>query len=164
MNTSITAFLTALQASLADKETYRLDVTRNGDSLDIVVLPMLKDDSTTIPAEAQATRAALSMPLAMVGMPMPVLASEFTKRIEGFGEAREAVTDSYSELLATLKDAGANAKNETSKKSKKSPDKSSSDEKQSEPETSAATVTTPPAEATSAPSPAPTSGAGVLDF
>ena len=46
MENSIKQFLTALHGAMADKEHFRLDITRNGDSLDIIALPLLSDDES----------------------------------------------------------------------------------------------------------------------
>jgi len=113
MENSILTFLAALHGSLAESETYRLDITKNGNSLDMIVIPLLNDGNSTIPDEAQATRAALSLPLAMTGMDMTELATEFGNRLQGYGDARQSTSESYQELLATLKDATASTKNAT---------------------------------------------------
>lgn len=62
MENSILTFLDALHGSLAESETYRLDITKNDTSLDMIVIPLLNDGNNAIPDEAQATRAALSLP------------------------------------------------------------------------------------------------------
>lgn len=119
MDNSITAFLTALHSAMSDKEKFRLDITRNGDSLDLIVLPMLSDDDSKVPDAAKPVRAALSMPLAMRNMSLDEVGTEFGQRLSGFGEARKEATDAYSELLMSLKDATAAAKNSSTKTTEK---------------------------------------------
>lgn len=119
MENSIKQFLNALHGALVDKEHFRLDITRNGDTLDIIALPLLSDDESKVPDAAKQVRSALSMPLAMRNMTMDELSEEFSQRLSGFGQARQQATDAYSELLASLQDATAAAKNSTSKADKK---------------------------------------------
>lgn len=119
MENSIKNFLTALHDAMADKEHFRLDITRNGDSLDIIALPLLSDDESKVPEAAKQVRSALSMPLAMRNMSMDELSEEFGQRLSGFGQARQQAGAAYTELLASLQDATAAAKNSKSQVDKK---------------------------------------------
>lgn len=123
MENSIKNFLTALHSAMADKEHFRLDITRNGESLDIIALPLLSDDESKVPEAAKQVRTALSMPLAMRNMSMDELSEEFGQRMSGYGQARNQANDAYYELLASLQDATAAAKNSTSKADKKTKSK-----------------------------------------
>lgn len=116
MNDSILLFLQQLHGAMANNEQFRVELTKNGNSLDMIVLPLLGDDATKVPEEAQAIRSALSMPLSMRNMSLEELAGDFTNRLSGFGHARTQANTAYMELLATLNDATANAKNATAKK------------------------------------------------
>lgn len=116
MNDSILLFLQQLHGAMANNEQFRVELTKNGNSLDMIVLPLLGDDATKVPQEAQAIRSALSMPLSMRNMSLEELAGDFTNRLSGFGHARTQANTAYQELLATLNDATANAKNTTAKK------------------------------------------------
>ncbi len=152
MENSIKQFLTALHGAMADKEHFRLDITRNGDSLDIIALPLLSDDESKVPEAAKQIRSALSMPLAMRNMDMDELSAEFGQRLSGYGQARQQVGDAYSELLVSLQDATAAAKNAKSKADKKgkSTDKPTATEQinvTAEPPAQEATAETSPTEA-----------------
>ena len=122
MNNNILLFMTALHSALgSNDEKFRLDLTRNNNSLDVVLIPQLNDDESKIPEDAKQIRAALAMPLVMRGMSLDTLSNEFAIQITGFGEARQSVKTAYDELLANLKDAKATAKNKTPKKSETAP-------------------------------------------
>lgn len=111
-------FLAALHSALDDNEGYRLELTRKGESMDIVFIPVLKGKSD-VPEEAKQIRAALAMPLAMRDMTLDALSEEFSERMRGYGNARNTASEAYHELLATLNDATATAKNTKSKKTTK---------------------------------------------
>lgn len=119
MNDSILAFLQQLHSAMTDNEQFRLEMTKNGDSLDVIVMPLMADDESNVPEQVKAIRSALSMPLSMRNMPLTEIASDLGERLSGFGQARSQATDAYQELLASLKDATANAKNQGSKKNTK---------------------------------------------
>lgn len=119
MNDSILAFLQQLHSAMTDNEQFRLEMTKNGDSLDLIVMPLMADDESKVPEQAKAIRSALSMPLSMRNMPLTEIASDLGDRLSGFGQARSQTTDAYQELLASLNDATANAKNQGSKKTAK---------------------------------------------
>ena len=149
MENSIKNFLTALHSAMADKEHFRLDITRNGDSLDIIALPLLSDDESKVPEAAKQVRTALSMPLAMRNMSMDELSEEFGQRLSGYGQARNQANDAYSELLASLQDATAAAKNSTSQADKKAKGKGKQDAPAAsvqEPVQAETPTDTPPAE------------------
>lgn len=114
----IKEFLTALHSALDDNEGYRLDLTRKGESMDIVLIPVLRGKSD-VPEEAKQIRAALAMPLAMRDMTLDALSEEFSNRMRGYGSARNTASEAYDELLATLNDATATAKNTKSRKATK---------------------------------------------
>ncbi|HDY85810.1 MAG TPA: hypothetical protein ENI26_08105 [Methylophaga aminisulfidivorans] len=127
MENSILNFLTSIHGALAENENLRLDITRSGDSLDIIVLPLLSDDETKVPEEAKQVRSALSMPLAMRNMSLDELSTEFGERLSGYGQVRQQANDAYQELLMSLKDATANAKNSKSKAEAKTKPKAKND-------------------------------------
>lgn len=140
MENSILTFLNSIHGALAESEHLRLDITRSGDSLDIIVLPLLSDDEAKVPEEAKQVRSALSMPLSMRNMSLDELSTEFGERLSGYGQARQQANDSYQELLMSLRDATANAKNSKSKaeaktkpKAKKDSPAAQDEEKQSQP-------------------------------
>lgn len=179
MNESIQAFLTALHSAMADGEHFRLDITRNGDSLDIITLPLLGDDEDKVPEEAKPIRSALTMPLAMRNMTMAELTTEFGERLSGYSEARGQATDAYQELLTSLKDAAASAKNtqaSTSKKAEKAgkdkADKADKDKPASQATTSAPEKSQPAPEkpasqddtASTPETQQPAASGGVFDF
>lgn len=111
MNSSIQLFLATLHSALNDGESYRLELTRKADSMDMVLLPILKDNDDAIPEQAKQIRSALSMPLAMMNMTLTDLAGSFEERVSGFGQAHQTATSAYDELIAKLSDATATAKN-----------------------------------------------------
>lgn len=111
MNSSIQLFLATLHSALNDGESYRLELTRKADSMDVILLPILKDNDDAIPEQAKQIRSALSMPLAMMNMTMTDLASAFEQRVSGFVQAHQTATSAYDELIAKLGDATATAKN-----------------------------------------------------
>ncbi len=115
MTTQINDFLNAIHASLGEGETYRMEITRNKKSLNIVFIPMLKDDADKVVDEAKQIRAALSTPLVMRGMNLDELATAFTDHLSGYGDARAQTKLAYDELIASLKDASSLAKNSTPK-------------------------------------------------
>jgi PRTRC genetic system protein E len=115
MNQNLLDFFTPIHSSMSEGESFRMDITRKGNSLNIAFIPMLKDDESKIPEEAKQVRAALSMPLVMREMSLETLADEFAKRLQGFGNARSGAVSAYDELLASLQDAKASAKNATKK-------------------------------------------------
>jgi len=119
MNESILLFLQQLHGAMANNEQFRVEFTKAGDSLDVIVLPLIKDDESKVPEDAKAIRSALSMPLSMRNMSLEDIAGDLGQRLSGFGQARSQANDAYQELLASLSDATANAKNTTAKKSKK---------------------------------------------
>ena len=104
-------FTSSLHSALTTDETFRLDLTRKGDSMDVMLTPILNDSENAVPDEAKAIRTALSMPLVMSGMTLEELSAEFDARLQGFSEVRATALDAYTELLAKLKDATATAKN-----------------------------------------------------
>jgi hypothetical protein len=139
MNESILLFLQQLHGAMANKEQFRVELTKNGDSLDMIVLPLMGDDESKVPEEAKAIRSALSMPLSMRNMSLDEMADDFTSRLSGFGQARTQANTAYQELLATLNDATANAKNNSAKKGKTTQaDTSASAEPVSQPKQDAA--------------------------
>jgi hypothetical protein len=123
MKSSIQTFFNAIHGSLNDDESYRFDITRDGDSLSIVLIPLLKDDSESVPREAQQIRAALSTPLIIKDMPLAELAGQFEARLSAYGDAYKPAQTAYNELLASLKDAKATAKNTSTKQTGKEPQK-----------------------------------------
>ncbi len=118
MNTSINLFLNTIHSAMADKERFRMEITREGNSISFIALPMLNDNEADIPEEAKTIRAALSMPFIISGTSIETMATEFADKLAGYGEVRQAATDAYQTLLSTLKDATADAKNTTSNKGK----------------------------------------------
>lgn len=118
MNNSINLFLNTLHSAMADKERFRMEITREGNGISLIALPMLNDNEADIPEEAKAIRAALSMPFIISSTSIESMAAEFTVKLTGYGQARQTATDAYKTLLDTLKDATAEAKNTTSNKVK----------------------------------------------
>lgn len=140
MDNSIKNFLLSLHSSMTNGEQFRIDITRNNDSLDLILLPVLGDNEDKVPEEAKAVRSALSMPLAMRNMTIEELSAEFSLRLSGYGAARQQAGDAYKDLLATLQDATATAKNTkaNTKSKNKEPTKSitsevASDSKKADP-------------------------------
>lgn len=107
-------FFQTLHPALRDKEDFRLQVTREGDQLRVVIQPLLGDKADKIdeenPDDAAQVRAALSLPLLMQDVPT-ALDQMFYGMVARFGEARAPLLDSFTQLIDNLNEAGKNAKN-----------------------------------------------------
>jgi len=159
MKDSINEFLVALHGAIGEGENFRLNITRKGDSLDIFLIPELSGNDEKIPEEAKQIRAALAMPLLMRGMALNDLAGEFANRMQGYGNVRNAASDTYGELLATLNDAAASAKNTINKNTAKATEKTKVVDDMPDSD-KPVTPTTKPTHAAEK----KVSGGGVLDF
>lgn len=111
-------FFRDLHRATRPGETFRIEVTRTNDSLDVVVIPKLDGDADKVPEDAKPIRAALAMPLAVRGESLDELCASFGDKLAAFGAARGQAVSAYDELLQTLSDAAAGAKNATAKKVK----------------------------------------------
>jgi PRTRC genetic system protein E len=114
---SVGAFFASVQAAMTDGERLRFEFARKADGqLDLTVIPVLSGDDDDVPEAAKPVRAALAMPLAFRGMSLATLSEGFAARLHGLGAARQTTQAAYDELLQTLRDAEAEAKNQREKK------------------------------------------------
>jgi len=118
LNNSVAAFLAAIHGSLGDGERYRLEIERKGEALDLTVIPLLAGKADEVPEKAKAVRAALALPLTFRGMSVGELAASFASRINGYGDVRRTAQTSYEELIQSIRDAEAEAKNASRPKGK----------------------------------------------
>jgi PRTRC genetic system protein E len=109
-----------LHQVLANNEEAKFHVTRKDDQLVVVFQPLLakrddvdEDDDTPV---AQA-RAALALPLRVAMSPTEIDA-EFAKRLNGYGEARAELRDSFDQLMEALGEATKSTKNAAKNKNK----------------------------------------------
>ena len=102
-------FFGLIHQAMRDSERLRLEFTREGETLHLLLIPLLGDDSEKVPEAAQTVRAALATPLAMRGMTPDTLADTFAQRIGEFAGAHGSAASAYQSLLDTLTDATAEA-------------------------------------------------------
>ena len=107
-------FFQVLNRAMRDKEGLRIQVTRDGALLKVLVQPLLGeepddfDDET--PTEAQQVRAALAIPLSL-HMDAKSLDEQFGSKVTLYGEARGPLHDSFETLMENLREAGKAGKN-----------------------------------------------------
>ena len=160
MTEAIQEFFTALHGAMVEGEKFKVELTKKANSLEVLVLPLLSDKADQVPEAAQSIRAALTLPLVMSGMGLNEIASEFGSRLSGYGDARSYAKDAYDELLASIKDATASAKNK-----KQDADKKADTQSVSKPETNPESLpdSEPAAEAPTEKESSSAAG-GVFDF
>jgi hypothetical protein len=108
--------LTLLRAVIQPHESLTFTILPHAQGLALLVQPLPKK-ADNLPKEAEQSRAALSLPLRIVGSPAQ-LAMELTARLTGFADARREVHDSYRTLIEALNEAGKEAKAKTLNASK----------------------------------------------
>lgn len=116
--TTALAFFEALHEALADGESYRLEVSRDGAKLNVAVIPALLKEPEQLPDAAKNVRAALAMPLVFREPSIQALAESFARRLSGYALARSGTQAGFDDLIASLKDAEAEAKNAKNAKQK----------------------------------------------
>ncbi len=161
-------FLTTLHTALGDNETFQWHITRKGDTLKMAFIPEL-DSDTSVPKEAEAVRAALSLPLVFTGKTPDELAEGIAEQLSNYGQSRKQALDAFNEVILALKDATATAKNTVAEKSKKGKktDKTKSDsgsKASATPKTEKKEAKKPSDEANPTPEDAKSSNNSVLDF
>jgi len=106
----MTPFFTALHAALRDKEQFKFTLTRDGDTLSAVILPLLgeaPEDLDENDAAAQV-RGALATPLLIKTTPAEFDALAASRFAE-YNSVRAPLDTAYQALIGSLEDAGKNA-------------------------------------------------------
>lgn len=107
-----------LSRAMRDKESLRIQITRDGIALKVLVQPLLGEEPDDLdhdePNEAAQVRAALALPLSL-HMDPKTLDEQFGKKITLFGDARAPLHDSFEILMENLKEADKVGKNAVSK-------------------------------------------------
>jgi PRTRC genetic system protein E len=105
--------ISLLAQVIRPKESVRFTVSKQSDCrLLLVVQPLLRKMADDVPKEAEQTRAALSVPLRLVGTPAD-LDLHLVARLEGYCRARGELNDNFDALVEALKEASKEAKNRT---------------------------------------------------
>lgn len=106
-------FFQTLHSAMRDKENLRIELTRDGDRMKVMVQPLLgaepDDADHDEPNDAAQVRAALALPLSLHMDPRS-LDEQFGQNVRLYGEARAPLHDSFNILLDNLKEAGKTAK------------------------------------------------------
>ena len=117
-----TALFSLLEKVLQPKEHLRFTISKQPDGRLVLLSQPLtgkKGAPEDIPKEAEQIRAALALPLRLVGDGV-ALDMAFEEHIRGYGEAREELNASYRTLLGVIKEATKDAKNKTATAGKSS--------------------------------------------
>lgn len=107
---------TSLAAVLLTGESLTFTVLRQGDTFAVLLQPKLQKKGET-PADAQRIRAALAMPLNLIGTPAD-LDTAFHERVSGYAEARAELAGNYETMLSSLSEASKEAKSKSTGASK----------------------------------------------
>ena len=113
---STQSLFTILSLSMSDGEQFQINVTKRGDALDLVLIPKLSLGENEVPDDAKGLRAALAAPLAIKGVSPEGIEEVMAERFGRFCSARGKAKDALDDLVDTINDETANAKNKSAKK------------------------------------------------
>ena len=112
--------ISLLSQVIRPKESVRFTVSKQSDGrLLLVVQPLLHKKAEDVPKEAEQARAALAVPLRLVGVSAD-LDAHLAARLEGYCRARGELHDNFDALIEALKEASKEAKNRTTQARKSS--------------------------------------------
>lgn len=105
--------ISLLSQVIRPKESVRFTVSKQTDGrLLLVVQPRFRKHAEDVPKEAEQARAALAVPLRLVGVPAD-LDAHLVARLEGYCRARGELSDNFDALIESLKEASKETKNRT---------------------------------------------------
>ncbi len=111
-------FFQTLHRAMRDKENLRIEITREGDRMKVMVQPLLGEEPDNVdhdePNDATQIRAALALPLSL-HMDPKNLDVQFGQSVQLYGDARVPLHDSFEVLLDALNEAAKAAKIAVSK-------------------------------------------------
>ena len=94
---------------LSAGDRIQCEISRTAHGVRVTVTPLLADDAEKVPEEAQATRAALALPLVVTGATAEEVEAALGERFAGYAAARGELQHSYRSLLDTLREASKEA-------------------------------------------------------
>ena len=105
------SFLKAIKDSMADGEEIAISITRSGEKVDLLLIPKLSLSDDEVPDKAKQLRAALATPLAFNGMTLEEISADFETRLQKYSSVRSQGLNAFNELIDSIHDATADAKN-----------------------------------------------------
>lgn len=110
--------LSTLHKGMSDGEQFIITLTKNGSGMDLLLVPKLRQSESEIPDSASHIRAALAVPLSLKGFSVGDIDDALIARITKYSTVRNAGTDAFNELVDSIHDATADAKNKTTAQNK----------------------------------------------